>query len=249
VLVSLAAIPVVLSVTPSPELPVKVEIDLPRLFRISRSGTIGCLGTGFSNGAFWSLAPVFIAAISDDITLAAWFMTSTVVGGALAQWPLGYLSDRIGRRKIIAATALAGAAVSVFIVMTVDDMSFVGINLLGAAWGAAAFPLYAIAVAHANDYAEPDEYVMVSGGLLLMYGIGAILGPFAASAVMTFSSKAGLYLFTGLVQLLLVLYITQRIFRRSSAPAEQHIAFSDALATAHTASQVYDEEIQHQADD
>ena len=66
VLVSLAAIPVVLSVTLSPELPVKVEIDLPRLFLLTRSGTIGCLATGFTNGAFWSLAPVFIAAISDD---------------------------------------------------------------------------------------------------------------------------------------------------------------------------------------
>jgi len=249
VLVSLAAIPVVLSVTPSPELPLSVEINLPRLFQISRSGTIGCLATGFSNGAFWSLAAVFTAALSDDISLAAWFMTSTVIGGALAQWPLGYLSDKIGRRRVLAAAALAGTAVSVFIVLTVDDMSFIGINLLGAAWGAAAFPMYAISVAHANDYADPSEYVMVSGGLLLMFGIGAIVGPFAASAVMTIFGAPGLYLFTGLVQLLLVIYTIQRIFRRTSAPIDQHIAFGDALATAHTASQVYEEEIHHQADE
>ncbi len=249
VLVSLAAIPVVLSVSPSPELPLSVEINLPRLFQISRSGTIGCLATGFSNGAFWSLAAVFTAAFSADISLAAWFMTSTVIGGALAQWPLGYLSDKIGRRKVLAAAALAGTVVSVFIVLTIDDMSFIGINLLGAAWGAAAFPMYTISVAHANDYADPSEYVMVSGGLLLMYGIGAILGPFAASAVMTLFGATGLYLFTGLVQALLVIYTIQRIFRRTSSPTDQHIAFGDALATAHTASQVYEEEIHHQADD
>lgn len=249
VLVSLAAIPVVLSVTPSPELPLSVEINLRRLFQISRSGTLGCLATGFANGAFWSLAPVFTAAFSADISLAAWFMTSTVLGGALAQWPLGYLSDKIGRRKVLAAAALAGTTVSIFIVVTVENMSFAGINLLGAAWGAAAFPMYALSVAHANDYADPSEYVMVSGGLLLVYGIGAILGPFAASALMTIVDASGLYVFAALVQALLMVYVIQRIFRRSSSPIDQHMAFGDALTTALTASQVYEEEIQHIAEE
>ena len=133
--------------------------------------------------------------------------------------------------------------------MTVNELSFVGINLLGAAWGAAAFPLYAISVAHANDYADPSDYVMVSSGLLLMYGIGAILGPLIASAMMALTNASGLYVFTGLVHLLLVMYAMHRIFRRASAPTDQHIPFGDALSTAHTASHVYEEEIQHLAED
>ena len=56
--------------------------------------------------------------------------------------------------------------------------------------------MYAIAVAHANDYAEADDYVMVSSGLLLMFGTGAIIGPFLASAVMGISGSSGLYLMT-----------------------------------------------------
>jgi MFS family permease len=195
------------------------------------------------------MAPVFTAAISDDLSLAAYFMTSTVIGGAVFQWPLGFLSDRIGRRQVLIGTTAIGAAVSTIIVVTVDGLSFLGINLLGAAWGAVAFPLYALSVAHTNDYADPSEYVTVSSGLLLMFGIGAVLGPFAASAMMTLTSFTSLYVFTGAVDLLLVVYMTHRIFRRKSAPTEQHIAFSDALATAQTASQVYEEEIQHLAED
>ena len=249
VLVSLAAIPVVLSASPSPEQPQSVEMNLARLFRISRSGTLGCLATGFANGAFWSLAPVFTAALSDDISLAAWFMSSTVVGGAVAQWPLGFLSDKIGRRRVLVAAALIGIGVGAMIVVTVDQLSFIGINLMGAAWGAVAFPLYALSVAHANDNADPSEYVMVSSGLLLMYGIGAILGPFVASLMMTLTSATGLYLYTGLIHLLLVLYTVPRIFRRPSTPVDEHMAFADALATAHTASQVYEDEIQHLAEE
>ena len=90
---------------------------------------------------------------------------------------------------------------------------------------------------------------MVSSGLLLMYGGGAIAGPFLASAIMTVTNSVAMFAFTAISHLLLAVYVLNRIFRRESAPAEQHMAFSDALATAHTASQVYEEEIQHQAED
>ncbi|MDH3748515.1 MAG: MFS transporter, partial [Gammaproteobacteria bacterium] len=243
VLVSLGAIPVALSTSPSPAQPQQVDVNLRRLFRISPAGTAGCLATGLANGAFWALAPVFTASVSDDTSLAAWFMTSAVIGGALSQWPLGYVSDRIGRRKVILTAAIFGVVIATMIVTAGSNLDFLTVNLLGAGWGAVAFPLYAISVAHANDYAEPDEYVMVSSGLLLMYGIGAIIGPFVASMLMAAIGTGGLYGFTAVIHILLSLYVGHRMLRRTTTPTEHHISFSDALATAHTASCVYEEEI------
>jgi MFS family permease len=249
VLVSLGAVPVSLSQSPTPLQPLQVEVNLGRLFQISPAGTVGCFAHGVANGAFWSLAPVFTLGISDDPSLAAWFMTSAVVGGAAAQWPLGYLSDRIGRRKTLAGAAATCAVVAGMILMFAGNASFLTINLLGAGWGFFAFPLYTIAVAHANDNAEVDDYVMVSSGLLLMFGAGAVVGPFIASATMSLTGPLGLYWLTTGVHLLLAMYILLRIIRRPSAPLEQHIAFSDALAITHTASHVFEEEIQQHADD
>ena len=51
---------------------------------------LGSLTSGLANGSFWSLAPVFTAAISQDVRVAAWFMTAGVLGGAAGQWPLGW---------------------------------------------------------------------------------------------------------------------------------------------------------------
>ena len=249
VLVSLGAIPVALSTSPSPDVPVSVRVDVRRLFRISPAGAPGCLATGLANGAFWALAPVFIAGVSGDPALAAWFMTSAVAGGAAAQWPLGLLSDRFGRRKLILASSLFGTLVAVLIVAAGDDLSFFAVNLLGAAWGAVAFPLYSIAVAHANDYAEPDEYVMVSGGLLLMYGVGAIAGPFVASLLMSEVGATGLYAFVAVIHVALSAYVIRRMLARSAAPEEHHMTFSEALATAHTASRIYEDEIRQQDDE
>lgn len=249
VLVSLGAVPVALSKRQSPDQPLQTDVDLRQLIKISPAGTIGCLATGLANGAFWALAPVFTAGLSSDTSLAAWFMTSTVIGGALAQWPLGFLSDKFGRRKTLLGAAVIGTIVAATIMMLVGELGFIGINLLGAAWGFSAFPMYTISVAHANDHAEPSDYVMVSSGLLLVFGIGAVLGPFAASAMIVFAATSGLYLLTGLVHLLLAIYIAMRMSRRDSTPIEDRITFSDAMATAHTASQVYEEEIMFQAED
>jgi len=248
ILVSIGAIPVALSTAPSPQQPQQVDVRLPRLFRISPAAAIGCLATGLANGSFWSLAPVFTSGVSGTPSLAAWFMTSTVIGGAIAQWPLGFASDRFGRRKVLLAASIVGVLVSAAIVTGIDGSGFVAINLAGAAWGAVAFPLYAIAVAHANDYVEADEYVMVSSGLLMMYGIGAIIGPFAASALMSSTAPTGLFFFAGSVHLCLAMYVGYRMVRRETPTEDHHISFGDALATAHTASQVYEEEIQHIAE-
>lgn len=243
-IVSLAAIPVVLSVAPTPHhAQSKVRLDIRKLFRTSPAGTLGCLAAGLANGPFWALAPVFVAGYSSDVSLAAWFMTSAVLGGALGQWPLGLWSDRVDRRWVIAFAALTALLVGAAIWLAFKVMSPLLLMLLGAGWGAVAFPLYAVSVAHTNDHAKAGEYVMISSGLLLMYGIGAIVGPFIASLAMHLAGSGGLFLFTALIHLLLICYIALRFAKRQPAREEEHRKFVDALASTQTASQVYEDEI------
>ena len=245
-IVSIAAIPVVLSASPTPaQAEQTVRLDVRRLFRISPAGALGCLASGMANGSFWALAPVFVAGYSPDVSLAAWFMTSAVLGGALGQWPLGRWSDRVDRRWVIGFAALVGALVSCTISLFFTNLTPLALMALGAAWGAVAFPLYAVSVAHTNDQARPGEYVMISSGLLLMYGVGAILGPFVAPAVMSLVGSRGLYVHTAAIHLLLLAYIALRFRKRMAQPDEEHRPFVDALAATQTASQVYEDELVH----
>ena len=243
-LVSIAAIPVVLSGAATPaHHEAQIRLDLRRMFDISPAGALGSLAAGLANGAFWSLAPVFAAGYSDDLKITAWFMTAAVLGGAAGQWPLGRWSDHVDRRWVILFAAATGMLVGLALWAAVDAETPLYLLLLSGAWGAVAFPLYSVSAAHANDYARPNEYVMISSGLLLMYGIGAIAGPFIAPLFMAGVGDGGLYLFTAVVHLLLAGYTVFRISRRARPEQTEHLPFSDSLAATQTKSQVYEEEL------
>lgn len=211
VLLSLAAIPVALSNSELPRNVDVVKLDIRYLYGTSPTGMLGALATGLANGSVWALAPVFAVGYPEDLSFAVWIMTAMVLGGAVGQWPLGHLSDRIDRRYVMGLTSFVGMASAVPIWALAGQLSTFAIILLCGAWGAMAFPLNSISVAHANDKAKPDEYVVLSSGLLLMYGLGAIAGPFVASVVMSVTGPGGLFTFTALVHGTLLLYIMNRL--------------------------------------
>lgn len=249
VLVSLAAIPIALSVSPSPDVPHSAKVDLPKLFRVSPTGALGCLITGLANGAFWSLAPVYTFGVTADISDAAGFMTAAVIGGAVAQWPIGVTSDRIGRRPVLLAISVVGAIAGIALVYLARDADTNLLFLLAAAWGAFAFPLYAVAVAYTNDLADPSDYVEVSSGLLLVYGIGAIAGPVIASTAISLFGSNMLFVFTAVTHALLLVFALGRFSVSTKPRHEEQVEFSDALTSVQTASHVYEEEVWQQTDD
>ena len=248
ILFSIGAVPIALSTSPTPKRPQSTSVDIPRLLTVSPSGTFGCFAAGLANGAFWSLTPVYAAAVGDVTKMAAGLMAAAVVGGALSQWPLGLLSDAISRRKVLVGIAVVAVAVGIALTFTADTAGPRTALILIALWGAMAFPLYTVAVAYANDYADPAEFVKVSGGLLFVYGVGAIAGPFIASIFMNWQGKGALFLFTSIVHVLLIVFVVIR-FLLERNQADQPVQFGDALSAAQTASQVYEEELHRDYED
>ena len=80
-------------------------------------------------------------------------------------------------------------------------------------------------MAHANDHARAEDFVKVSGGLLLLYGFGTMIGPMLAAALMGVLRPEGLFLATALAHLSLGGYTLLRINRRAPVPIEDREAF------------------------
>lgn len=192
VLVNLAALPLTLTRSIQPTAPDDVRLDLRSLLALSPSAVTGAVVVGLVTGAYWTLGPVYAAAVGlSEIGLTA-FLSAVLLGGTLAQYPLGWLSDRTDRRRVLLGAMTCGAGASVLL-MLLPPGSAPSWFVVAAVFGACSFSMYAICVAHANDRADGEDFVRNSSGLLLCYALGAISGPAVASACITLLGPAGLF--------------------------------------------------------
>jgi MFS family permease len=115
--------------------------------------------------------------------------------GAIAQIPFGRLSDRIDRRLVMVGLSSTAAVVG-FLMLVINPEAGPLTYVMFALYGFAAYPLYAIAVAHANDFAREGEFGRVAGGMLLILGTGLAIGPILGSFAMNAVAPVGLFIVT-----------------------------------------------------
>ena len=222
-------IPTAVSTAASPQPIKEVSLDIKALYAHSPVALIGCLLIGVANGAWGTLGAVYGARVSISTFDIALMMSLTGIAGALMQIPVGRISDRTDRRLVLAAAACL-AAVFGLLVFFIQPRSGHSVIVMTACYGAFAYTLYALAVAHANDHANPDEFVKVSGGLLLMYGFGTMIGPLIGSALMSRMRPESLFLATALAHALLASYAMLRIKARAPVPIDEREAFQTVPA-------------------
>lgn len=230
-------IPTAVSTAATPKPLAAVRLDLRGLYANSPVAAVGCLLVGAANGAWGTLGAVYGARVNISTVEIALMMSLVVVAGAVTQMPAGRLSDRTDRRFVMAGSAF-GAAFFALVLFMFEPRSGVMILILTAAYGALAYALYSLAVAHANDHASPEEFVTVSGGLLLLYGFGTMIGPVAGAYLMERMRPEGLFLATAAAHLLLGIYALWRVRARAPVPVEEREAFktlpAERAATPHT---------------
>lgn len=223
ILISLSAIPVLLTRIAAPLIEANSPMPLRRLYVISPLGAVGAVVTGLMLGAFYGLAAVHIARLGLNLAETARFMSVVIIGGVALQWPLGRLSDRFDRRRVIVITFAATALSCIAIAMVRQGGA--PLLLLGALFGGFSFALYPLCVAHTNDHLDPRQRVGATGGLVLLYSIGAALGPVAGAASMTVAGSGGLFWFIALCAAATLGFGLWRQATTSSVPADEQLDY------------------------
>jgi len=194
VLFSFALLPITLTQVEQPVITEAPKFSLIELFAISPIGVIGALVSGMLSGPLLGLGHVFGAGVGFSETGIATFMAATILGGAVFQWPVGHFSDRHDRRLVLFWVAVACASVAGlgFVLARDYENSLIA---LGVAFGGLAFTVYGISVAHVNDLVDRARVLQVTGGLLLLNGMGATIGPTLAGGLMDLIGPEALMLY------------------------------------------------------
>ena len=235
ILISLAALPVALTRAEAPAPLEAIRFRLRHLYRCSPIGFVGAAVVGLANGAFWSLAPVYVLAIpvGGGADMVAIFMSLAVISGAIAQWPFGHVSDRVDRRIVILVSCIGSAVVGIAMGLFADRWA-AGLWVFPCLFGWFVFPLYALCAAYMNDWVETGAFVEAAGVLLLLFAVGSVVGSVAAAAAMQVLGPSGLFFFTATVHALLALFTLARMQVRDPLPIADQEPFAESIQAAYT---------------
>lgn len=214
VLVSLAFLPILLSAVPAPAFERTQRMGFGRLFSVSPLGCAGMLLTGGVYSALMGMAAIWGMAVGLSVPQISIFIGAIYLGGLVLQYPIGWLSDRMDRRRLILLLALAGAAM-MFLAAAVDA-GFVLYVILALGLGGIVNPLYSLLIAHTNDGLPKEEMAGASAGLLFLNGLGAIAGPLVTGWMMEVVGPGGFFLFIAVLLAVLGAYAGWRMTRRES---------------------------------
>ena len=231
IMITLSLVPVSLGDRSNPTAPEDVKLDLGRVWRISPLGCIGCVAVGVTNSAFRTLSPVYAEQIGMSVTDVVTFVSISIIGGAIIQYPLGHFSDLWDRRKVLLIStvgAMFAALALVFLAGTGPLANFALVFV----FGSFAMPLFSLSAAHANDRADKGEFVLVNAALMLFYSFGAIGGPLVASFFMQRFGPQSLFVFCATVYALFILIILYRMQARGAVPASRRGHFIALLRTS-----------------
>lgn len=220
-LISLAVLPMVLSIQPSPEIDTPERFGIRELATASPLGAALACGAGLIYGAYGGMGAAFATGAGLSTAWAAFFMVAITLSGGLAQWPLGKLSDVLPRRWVVLGATFTAALLGLVAMrMTaVEPLWLIGAAAL---FGAAALPLYALANAVANDRVPPHKRIAAGSGLILLYGCGSIGGPILSAGAIEVFGDIGYFLSLALICAGLAAWTAIRMFASRRGAVRSH---------------------------
>jgi MFS family permease len=216
---TLALLPVSLTRLPAPPPPASITIAVRSVWRISPVGLVGMFAVGGLTMLLQGFGPIYVADAGyskSDVGLLIFLMQ---LGLLVVQYPLGTLSDRVDRRKVLVAACLLVMATALLAYFT-DPTRFVLLIIVFAAWTGATESLYSVSNAHANDRADPQYYVSLSSTLLIAWSLSALIIPAITTALIpVYGTRVFMLLSLGLA-LLYGLFVLYRMGHRDPTPPE-----------------------------
>ncbi len=216
--------PVTLTTSRQPEVSAAPRLRPLHTLAVSPLGAAGVMVAGVTTAAFRMVGPIYGQDVGLDARQIGYFLATVLLGGALGQFPVGWLADKFDRRWVLVGLSAA----SVLVCGSIASLGNAGIFtvFVGAAlFGVVTFPIFSVAAAHANDFTESDKMVEVNASLIFLYGIGAIGSPVVTSYLIEKFGPSALFAFIALAHLVLVGFSISRMLVRPTRRLRTRYAY------------------------
>ena len=210
-----ALLPLTLTKVKQPQTPSAPRLR-PRL-AVQRSplAAASVVVAALSSASFRMVGPIYGQEVGLNAGQIAWFLAAFVLGGAIAQYPVGWLADKFDRRWVLIGLSTAAIA-SCAITVMVSGFGILSIMLTAGLFGLTSFPIYSVAAAHAHDFADASERVELSAALMFFFALGAIAAPLTASYMIDAYGPSALFVMIATAHGILIFFGLTRMLSRSA---------------------------------
>ena len=242
VITSAALIPILLTKKKPPNFKKIQAMTLKDLYNASPLGAVSSFFYGTIQSALFTLIAVYATSMNFTILEISIVTFLLAVSGAIAQFPIGKLSDVYDRRKVIVGSTF-GAAIFAILSIFVSKQMYLPDGL---ATGKTSFyiffilfsfcslPMFSLILAHTNDNISKEKFVAAGAGLQFIFGLGAMSGPFLCSIFMDIVGPNGFFVFLFLFHSVIGVFGIYRMKVRESVdnPDSQFVAMPQTITPA-----------------
>jgi MFS family permease len=198
-------LPLTLTKASQPETPKAPRLRPSLAWTHSPLAVAGVIVAGLTSAAFRMVGPIYGQEIGLEPKQIGYFLAAFVAGGAIAQYPTGWLADKYDRRWVLIFMSL-GSIAAAALTVSLTGQGTSAAMLTAAIFGFASFPIYSVSTAHANDFASQEQRVELSAALMFFYAIGAIASPLVASSLISTFGPASLFVLMSVAHASLVVF-------------------------------------------
>ena len=225
-LLSSALIPILLTKRKAPKFKKLGYINIKGLYKTSPLASVSMFCTGVIHSAIFSLSAVYAVSINFTIFEISLMIFLITITGGLFQWPIGYYSDRTDRRKIIIFSTFVAAVFSFLSIISSGaslDIMYLASSLgtekilffvYVSVYAGFAIPLFTLNLAYVNDHMPREKFVAAGSGMQIIFGLGAMIGPFLCSLLMNKIGTSGFFVHLLFFHLIIGFFGLYRITRR-----------------------------------
>ena len=239
---SLALIPILLTKRKAPTFKKITGMSLRELYLTSPLGMVGSVFYGTVQSALFSLLAVYAASMNFTIFEISVVTFLLAISGAVAQFPIGKLSDKFDRRLVITYSTFGAAFFALCAIFASGQMYLPGNLGTNKTWfyiylilfSFCSLPMFAIIFAHTNDFIPKEKFVAAGAGLQFAFGLGAISGPFLCSLFMNVIGANGYFVFLIIFQSVIGIFGIHRMRIRQTEdnPDSQFTAMPQTITPA-----------------
>ncbi|MBO6854367.1 MAG: MFS transporter [Marivivens sp.] len=209
-------LPLAITRVAQPESPAAPRLRPMIAWEMSPLATLGVVVAALSAASFRMVGPIYGQGVGLAADQIGYFLAAFVAGGAVAQYPVGWLADKYDRRWVLIGLSVAAVLSSAFTIATAQAGE-TAVMIAATIFGFTTFPIYSVCAAHAHDFATSEQRVELSAALMFFYAVGAIAAPYATSALIEAFGPSALFLVISAGHVLLIAFGLTRMRARPTA--------------------------------